>query len=140
MSPFHTSALIALLACTSQAHATSLPLTLPTMIADIPSSERVLSVEHIGILITAAPALCAPEVTGWGTGSMCFDAVVPGGELRQFAAHSSPFGFGLPGIDGYTYDGPGVITVEYVRTVNHVSCMPTGPSGCHFHHYTLIAD
>lgn len=146
MLPGRTITFVAVLACAVQAQATShLPTVpepqagMPIMITTVPTSERVLSIEHIDLLITTAPTPCTPGATGWGAAATCFEAVMPDGEVRQFETHD-PFGIGGHVIDGYTYSSPGVITVEYVQTINQVSCMPVGPGGCHFHHYTLITE
>ncbi|GAB5445590.1 hypothetical protein [Gymnodinialimonas sp.] len=105
---------------------------------DVPSYETVVSVTQIDLLITTAPEPCNPGATGFANTGDCFDAVLPGGEVRRFHVRG---GFGSRHvIQGYTYEGRGVITVEHVESVNNVTCMPSGPGGCRFDRYALIED
>lgn len=105
---------------------------------DVPNFETVLSVTQIDLLVTTAPEPCNPGATGLADTGECFEAMLPGGEVRRFHVAG---GFGSRHvIQGYTYAGRGVITVEHVQTENSITCMPAGPDGCRFDHYGLIAE
>lgn len=107
-------------------------------VTQIPNTETVLAIHQIDLLVGNTLEPCTAGATGWAAGGDCFEAAMPGGEVRRFHAQG---GFlARHTIDGYTYSGAGVITVEYVETINAVSCMPSGPDGCRFYHYTLVTQ
>lgn len=105
----------------------------------LPGAQILQSMEQIEVLITTAPAPCYPNSTNHRAHDMCFDGIMPDGEIRRFHAENAYIGVSF--IDGYTYTGPGVIHVEHAVAANYVSCMPAGaPDGCMFHYFRLIED
>lgn len=107
-------------------------------VTEVPSFHSVRTVAQLELFVATAPELCMPDAIGWWATLMCYDVVMPGGEVQEF--RSEPHRGVFHSIDGYTYTGPQTITVEYVETSNYSTCWPTGPGSCHFHHYTLLED
>ncbi len=102
----------------------------------LPNWQTVLSVSQIELRITGESGPCSEQASAWSAGGLCFDVIMPEGEVRRF--NEDPH-FGMENrIEGHEYAGEDVILVEHVQTANYVSCMPTGPAGCQFDHFFLI--
>lgn len=98
----------------------------------------VVSVSPLQLLVSGDVFPCHPDATNpWAAGD-CFEAITPDAEVLRFSTERTTVGTLF--IEGYDHGGAGVITVERVRTMNNVSCMPSTADGCQFDHFTLIAD
>ncbi|WP_224815317.1 hypothetical protein [Hasllibacter sp. MH4015] len=124
------------LALTTQVHAEDPPTPAQIPMMSIPNVETVLSVEQIVLHVTDRAGPCAEHAGTWATQGTCFEAVMPDGEVRVF--HDAPGLITRHHIEGYTYNGAATIVVQYVQTVNAISCTPGAPGTCQFHYYAYL--